>query len=370
MRGAITAAAIAATLAGVAASSAVAGAATSTTQVKVCASKQTGALRLPTAATCRRSERTLRMALIGPRGPAGADGSPGAPGSPGAAGVAGVKGATGSAGPQGLGGPTGPTGPQGPPGSNAGVAAGGDLTGSYPDPVIGASKITSGKILDGTLLTADLSPLLVGGTAATPSLRALGTGATQAAAGNDARLSDARVPTGAAAGDLAGAYPGPTLAAGAVAAAQLDVLPVAVARSSTLPFVDTTVFENVTMNFEDVDTTGTMHSNATNNHQLVAPLRGLYAISIQVSWNGGNFVVSGYRAIRTEPGLIASTQAMVQSNTGRDVQSASGVMFLEAGAAVGLQAATTSPSFVTGIMSMRYISPYCAPGETVCAALG
>ena len=35
-------------------------------------------------------------------------------------------------------------------------------------------------------------------------------------------------------------------------------------------------------------------------------------------------MTAGYRAIRTNPGLIASTQAMVQSNSGRDVQSASG----------------------------------------------
>src|SRR4029079_507598 len=33
------------------------------------------------------------------------------------------------------------------------------------------------------------------GTAGTPSMRTLGTGATQAAAGNDSRLSDARTPT-------------------------------------------------------------------------------------------------------------------------------------------------------------------------------
>ena len=403
-------------------------------QVRVCAHRRTGALRLPSTRRCRSTERMLSLGVVGPGGPSGstgptgATGPAGAPGAPGTAGAtgargpagdtgpagpagpsgpagatgatgpAGATGATGPAGPDGpegpagpigpqgpagpIGpqgpagpiGPQGPAGPQGPPGPSGtidGVAAGGDLTGTYPNPTIGTGKVTSAKIFDGTLGLADFSPLLVGGTAATPSLRTLGTGASDAAAGNDPRLSDARTPTGTASGDLTGSYPAPTLAPRAVAAPQLDTLPVAVTRSSTQPLIlnDTASWTDVSMNFEDIDTTGTMHSTSTNTHQIVAPLRGMYAITIQVEWNGGNISVGGYRAIRTTPGFIASTQPTVQSTTVKDIQSASGVMFMEAGQTVELEAQSTNSSFVTGYMSVRFISPFCPAPQQICAPL-
>lgn len=78
---------------------------------------------------------------------------------------------------------------------------------------------SAADIVSGTIALARLSGITDAqiaaankdGASGTASLRTLGTGAAQSCAGNDARLSDSRAPSGAASGDLGGSYPSPTV---------------------------------------------------------------------------------------------------------------------------------------------------------------
>lgn len=123
-------------------------------------------------------------------------------------------------------------------------AAGGDLAGTYPNPTLAAittaqtvgsatqipvvtvdqkGRVTAASTVANTMGTVTSvvgGTGLTGGTITSTGTLAVsyGTTAGTAAQGNDSRLSDARTPTGAAGGDLAGTYPNPTLAAVTTAA--------------------------------------------------------------------------------------------------------------------------------------------------------
>jgi hypothetical protein len=56
-------------------------------------------------------------------------------------------------------GPQGPAGPAGPAGTIEGVAAGGDLTGAYPSPVVAGDALTGAEVADGSLRLGDTAVL-------------------------------------------------------------------------------------------------------------------------------------------------------------------------------------------------------------------
>src|SRR5580765_1683216 len=104
-----------------------------------------------------------KTALHGKAGPVGAVGPQGPSGPRGAQGTDGPRGAAGLQGGPGIQGATGPAGTPGQNGTNAtinGVAAGGDLAGTFPSPTIKGGSITSDKFAGGA--TAPNANLLNG----------------------------------------------------------------------------------------------------------------------------------------------------------------------------------------------------------------
>lgn len=202
------------------------------------------------------------------------------------------------------------------------VQLAGDLTGTAASP-----QIASGVIVDGDVAAANKD-----GAAGTPSLRTLGTAGTQAAAGNDARFTDARAPTAHRLTHEPGGADALTVDA---AAATGSLRTLGLTGSKAMP--GTTTLDAITAPAADlnlntkrilnlVDPTGAQDAATKNYVDAVA--QGLDAKASVKAASTANLTLSGAQTV-DGISLVAGDRILVKDQT---TTSANGIYVVAAGA--------------------------------------